>query len=498
MQIRWRKQEIVFFTVIALLFTIRLLLTGVEATPIAGTFSHGAMERMVTQEMAPHLSIYLCFLLINAVLIPWKEGRAGLRYWIIAGLLLSWLLIGFAIQFAYVHFIARPGVDIRDLDLGDKAHRIGFSRAGVMVIAYSLILLLRREVNRWILKDPSAQRYRSLVINQLTLVMFVLLGCILFAWIFHFPVSENILVFAGLLIIPSVLLIYYDACLLFPAETARGSSTWRIIARLLLVAVLLAFISMIIGSLLLNRISMETFLLCALVYSLIATPIAWRVWLIMKNQQDSLLNLQKDLGKTSADLQFLRSQVNPHFLFNALNTIYGIAIQERSPRAAEASQRLGDMMRFMLQENLLDRIPLARELEYLDNYITLQRLRIAESETVTIETRLDPPGDDGMIAPMLLIPFVENAFKHGVSFQRPAWIRLRVLLKDGWLQADFSNSVQVRNAADTERLNTGVGLQNVRDRLLLQYPNRHELVIRQNELEYAVHLRIQLHQASTL
>src|SRR5690606_38701233 len=98
-----------------------------------------------------------------------------------------------------------------------------------------------------------------------------------------------------------------------------------------------------------------------------------------------VLNLQTALGKTAADLDFLRSQINPHFLFNALNTLYGTALQENADRTAGSIQKLGDMIRFMLHENNQDRIPLIRETEYLQNYIDLQKLRTDTSGTVTVE-----------------------------------------------------------------------------------------------------------------
>ena len=114
--------------------------------------------------------------------------------------------------------------------------------------------------------------------------------------------------------------------------------------------------------------------------------------------------VEKELVKSKADIQFLRSQINPHFLFNVLNTLYGTALQENAERTAEGIQRLGDMMRFMLHENNLDFIRMNKEVEYLRNYIALQKLRTQSSPDIIIEDNINEQNCNYQIAPMLLIP----------------------------------------------------------------------------------------------
>jgi two-component system LytT family sensor kinase len=159
---------------------------------------------------------------------------------------------------------------------------------------------------------------------------------------------------------------------------------------------------------------------------------------------------------------FLKSQINPHFIFNSLNTIYGFAIREEARHTAGGIQKLGDMMRFMLEENTKDRIPLDQEVEYLKNYISLQKMRIDTASDITVEACLDPACQQQQIAPMLLIPFVENAFKHGVSLDHP------------------------------EKGKKGIGNQNVIDRLDLIYPSKHSLRFSPSETEYQVSLTVHL------
>ncbi|RYF97850.1 MAG: sensor histidine kinase, partial [Chitinophagaceae bacterium] len=225
---------------------------------------------------------------------------------------------------------------------------------------------------------------------------------------------------------------------------------------------------------------------------LIINPISWLVFKQVFKSFSELHQLKVDLGNTSANLLFLRTQINPHFLFNALNTIYGTAIQENAPRTSEAAQKLGDMMRFMLHENTLDHIPLEREIQYLNNYISLQTLRTAGSDKIRIETQIEDNYHIHQVAPMLLIPFVENAFKHGISLRHNSWIRINLQTSDNTLVFDVSNSIHLRTPNDTEKDQSGVGLDNVKQRLALLYPGKHHLSIHQNNYEFFIHLTITL------
>ncbi|SMD45133.1 Putative regulator of cell autolysis [Aquiflexum balticum DSM 16537] len=203
-------------------------------------------------------------------------------------------------------------------------------------------------------------------------------------------------------------------------------------------------------------------------------------------------SLSTKVTQSNANLDFLRSQINPHFLFNALNTLYGTALQENAERTSEGIQKLGDMMRFMLHENNQDKIPVEREKEYLVNYVDLQLLRIKEQENIDIVFSKGEDACSGEIAPMLLIPFVENAFKHGISLQKKSWVKISLRCLAGSVHLDVNNSIHRSDEHDPERKSSGIGLENVRQRLDLLYPGKHDLVIRENEMEYFVHLSIKL------
>jgi len=225
---------------------------------------------------------------------------------------------------------------------------------------------------------------------------------------------------------------------------------------------------------------------------LITGPLSWYLYKQRMTADYEITGLKTALGHSNANLNFLRSQINPHFLFNILNSLYGTALQEKSERTAEGIQRLGDMMRFMLHENMQEKISLTREIEYLNNYISLQTLRTHSSPDITIRSEIEEHFGNLQIAPMLLIPFVENAFKHGISLKETSDIRISMLCKDNSLYFDVSNSIHAKNPNDPESENNGIGLNNVQQRLRLLYPGKHELSIRENGKEFFIHLTIQL------
>lgn len=199
---------------------------------------------------------------------------------------------------------------------------------------------------------------------------------------------------------------------------------------------------------------------------------------------------QAQVTVKSAELDQLRAQVNPHFLFNALNTLYSVALKENAETTASGIQKLGDMMRFMLNENHQDLIPVSREVEQLENYIHIQRMRIDETQDIRITVHLRQPETEIRIAPMLLNPFVENAFKHGISLLKPSWIHITLTYDRENLFFKVHNSLHTHRETDPEKFNNGIGLENVSRRLNLLYPQRHRLVMEESEQDFFVSLTL--------
>lgn len=199
---------------------------------------------------------------------------------------------------------------------------------------------------------------------------------------------------------------------------------------------------------------------------------------------------ERQAQQLATELKFLRSQISPHFLFNVLTNLVSLA-RKKSDRIEPALIMLADLMRYMLYDTQGKRVALSTEILYLNNYIELQRLRFGSD--VLIDSRIDagPQGDICTIEPMLLIPFVENAFKHGVGTTEQPKIVIHLSTKDGWMQFEVSNTYDETVSAGKEE-HTGLGLNNVRTRLTLLYPKEHTLVIRKENNWFNIVLTLNL------
>lgn len=191
--------------------------------------------------------------------------------------------------------------------------------------------------------------------------------------------------------------------------------------------------------------------------------------------------------KTTAELSYLKAQVNPHFLFNTLNTIYSLAI-EKSDKTAPAVVQLSGMMRYVLSEADNDLVSLDKEIDYIRNYIDLQRIRFGDSIRIGFLVEGDTGGKK--IAPLILITFVENAFKYGVNADENSEIRIKIAVHENMFRLDvFNNKVLVHNAAESGH---GLGIENTRTRLDLLYPGSHVLHITDNKTDFSVSLELRL------
>ncbi|EMR03350.1 sensor histidine kinase [Cesiribacter andamanensis] len=307
--------------------------------------------------------------------------------------------------------------------------------------------------------------------------------------------ADRELIISWCVLVPSGIMIYwYSFYALIPQSLNKKRPFLMYLSKVLLIMAV-AFLPIALLVLILVRYGDLAFVLSMFNVAfqvLVAAPLCWVLYKRQRKGEEQLFVLQRELGHSHATFDFLRSQINPHFLFNALNTMYGTALQEGAERTGEGIQKLGDMMRFMLQENMQEKIALAREIEYLHNYISLQRLRTDSIPGITIHEAIEQPVLPVQIAPMLLIPFVENAFKHGISFREPSHISITLEVREQTLYFDVHNSKHTRPENDPERDKSGIGLSNVRQRLQLLYPQRHELLIRETGKEYFVHLTVQL------
>lgn len=186
-----------------------------------------------------------------------------------------------------------------------------------------------------------------------------------------------------------------------------------------------------------------------------------------------------------AELSFLKSQINPHFLYNTLNYIYSLAIPV-SDQLANAVLRLSDLMRYTLADSANGKVQLIKELEYIESYITLFKMRF--EPVFYVDFKAIGVTDSDEIAPLLLIPFVENAFKHGVINDDKQPVKITLKSQKGKLDFEISNKI---NRAQKD-YSSGIGLINIHRRLDLIYPDQHELLISNNGNIYKSTLTINL------
>ena len=187
----------------------------------------------------------------------------------------------------------------------------------------------------------------------------------------------------------------------------------------------------------------------------------------------------------NAEVNFLKSQINPHFLFNTLNGIYSQA-HTKSEHTEHSILKLSDLLRYVLYESGEDKVALSKDIQYLSNYIDLQKLRL--SQKVKIEYEVTGEATGHQIAPLLLITFVENAFKHGISYTNPSVIKIQLQIFEKTLTLLVSNPVTETNSF----ANGGLGLKNVIRRLDLLYPGKYWLDIVHNDHLHIVNLKINL------
>lgn len=190
--------------------------------------------------------------------------------------------------------------------------------------------------------------------------------------------------------------------------------------------------------------------------------------------------------KWKTELNYLKSQVNPHFLFNNLNSIYAITKRNNDTEASEAITRLSNITRFMLYDSSSTYIPIAKEIRYIEDYIEMQQLRFEDQEVI-VNLKLEGAIERTNISPFILIPFVENAFKYGVKINQNNIIKIEIRITNGSLVFNVRNKIQ---QSKNNHVYSGIGIANVKKRLELVYPNNFELKITNDQLYFDVQLRI--------
>lgn len=195
--------------------------------------------------------------------------------------------------------------------------------------------------------------------------------------------------------------------------------------------------------------------------------------------------------RVKAELNFLKEQINPHFFLNTLNNLYSMAQARDIEELEDGILQLSEMMRYMLYECQADRVSLSKEIEYIKAYIALNLLRYRQDGSTSVKLNADEREISHLtIAPVILILFIENAFKHGISIQEKSVIEISMAVKDNRLLFNVKNTDHARES--TTFNNKGIGMTNVKRRLDMLYPDSHRLQITNNDQFYEVSLQISL------
>jgi hypothetical protein len=206
----------------------------------------------------------------------------------------------------------------------------------------------------------------------------------------------------------------------------------------------------------------------------------------LQNKNRKLRRIQQ----SENELHALKAQLNPHFLFNALNYLYGTALKEKASDTAKGIDLMSDMMRYTIHGMHENFVPLVEELKFIENYLELQQVRLPEKHSIKINTKvISDDHQQHKVAPLLLLPFIENAFKYGISMDNPCEVLVKVIVVENELHLEVFNTI-VQNRAQVKGNNTGI--KNTIKRLDLLYPDRYKLNQENTGLDYKVLLSLKL------
>jgi two-component system, LytTR family, sensor kinase len=529
MKVRWRQHEIIFATITAAILLISYLWSMQNVIPnqFAAPFINNHVpfnlyKNVLLPQIGGGLTIYFAYLFVNLFTIPRllfpKKFEAGtsmmsvsltkmkVKFRGMAGKILKntlWFIIQIGllifvtgsllnIGIYYLHqweynYPGLPGLLKKHIAQSPMNLLWGYGIASFLLMFYGLYVCVR-EIGINFIESPGNRRdYRVMICNQMTAFFAIYFVVPIFLKSFGLFGGGVFLVGYFTIILPIFFIVMSNMYWLLPKKGDKSFLNPAIFFRLLLSA----FLYSIPFLFFVHEGFVFALVFCMSILLFIITPITWLLYGRRKERIQFLRGAEKAIAKSKTDLQFLRSQINPHFLFNVLNTLYGTALQENAERTANGIQKLGDMMRFMLHENNQDFIPMSREIEYLKNYISLQKLRTQSSPEIIIEDNINEQNCNHKIAPMLLIPFVENAFKHGISLKEKSWIKINLDCDEKNIIFKVHNSVHERQENDPEKERSGIGFKNVLERLKLIYGGKFQASVNRDDKEFFIHLSIQ-------
>jgi len=356
------------------------------------------------------------------------------------------------------------------------------------------------------MSSPSIRRYITPLIHILVWGLFGLSLLLLNPVLGRFTMPTEFWVKQVVMFTLWIGAFYFTAHVTAPRLLLRGHSGW-FIGALIVTATLIMLLSQLVDSALHLPELMDAVLrppgtpaggpprprhfdTRGLLTTLLVLGISTSVTAVQKWQQDALRRQELEQEKVTSELSFLKAQINPHFFFNTLNNIYALTVIDGAG-ARQAIHTLSRMMRYVLYETPTDATPLSKELAFVQDYVALMKLRLTDKVEVVVEW--PGPVRDVLIAPMLLLPYVENAFKHGVSATLPSRIFIGVRQPTPQtLEMEVRNTKLATPASGFDESN-GIGLVNTRRRLDLLYPGRFTLTVTDGTPDQEFRVLLTLH-----
>ncbi len=340
------------------------------------------------------------------------------------------------------------------------------------------ILILKKEDRQRLLYFKYTEIIANIIIS-LSLLFFVLYGSVSNSAAFH-----NSQIFVLFLIAFYLNVFFYTKKVLLDQNIPK-----YILLHFLSLAFIIVGIKLITG-LPFERIlpGSDNFVLTLVIYFILFLLSFVYAYARLKFKSNERLFDLKLTAKES-ELQLLKSQVNPHFLFNTLNTLYATSLKENAPKTAQSIAKLGSLIRYMQNDINKELIPLHKEVDYLTDYIEIQKLRLAiEPEIIITLENIDTQ----MISPGLLIPLVENAFKYGIHPTEKSTIQIRIRCFENSIAFECENNYDPNQKVHAMNEGFGIGIQNVEKRLELVYPEKHTFDIDKTETRFVVKLTLDL------
>lgn len=409
----FRKLEFWWFTAIFLLLFFSLVDKSIEdqaaffedhSNGRGGTFTF--YENYFFPQLFRYLGVYLFFFVMNFSLIPRLLKKKDFMRNVILAVLVSFLL--FLIILVTEVFLSNHSIDTErgELVLQNNLKK-SLVFTGWILLFFTLYSGIKLNLRPRISNRSSTVSFAGLITPGG-------IGVIIISFIFVLLLiagdySRNVIIGWSVMILSGIILFWYSLHSLIPRSVIKVNPFKFYFLQVLgLLVIFFLPLGLFLTILTDWDAGMQIAIFFVGFHVFVTVPSSWFFFRHRMKGREELYQLKKELGTSTATLHFLRSQINPHFLFNALNTVYGVAISEGADRTSEAVHNLSRMMRFMLHENIQEKIPLSREIEYINNYIDLQRLRTDFIPLVEIEVKIQDDFGSVDISPMLLIPFIDK------------------------------------------------------------------------------------------